>query len=129
MAKHSISAAARISGKSRSTLYRHIKSGRLSSELGSGGEPLIDTSELARVYGGLSHPDAEKGQAMEQSATPSFDAIETECAALRRENEALRTERDRWAAQAERLTALLVDHRSPKTRPRGLIERLFRRPD
>jgi hypothetical protein len=50
MAKISISEAARLTGKNRSTLHRHIKSGKLSKEFDNESNPVLDTSELARVY-------------------------------------------------------------------------------
>lgn len=128
MAKHSVSEAARIAGKSRSTIHRHIKQGRISKEIGPDGEPLIDTSELSRVYGDVVQPTASSGQHMLHAETPLQD-LETkaELLALRRENEALRDERDRWAAQAERLTLLLADQRPKQSRAPSLLARLFSR--
>ena len=46
----SITDAVRLSGKSRSSILRAIKSGALSARRGPGGAFLIDRSELARVY-------------------------------------------------------------------------------
>jgi len=48
--KFSISAAARLTGKSRTTLSGHIKAGKLSCETDANGNKVIDASELARVY-------------------------------------------------------------------------------
>lgn len=127
MAKHNISEAARLAGKSRSTLHRHIKSGKLSKETDHSGDPVIDTSELKRVYGDLSQPDEASTQDMEQPASSSKFALDVEYAALQRENAALREERDRWAAQAERLTSLLADQRPSREQPPGLFSRLFGR--
>lgn len=47
----SITEAAKVTGKSRPTIYRHIKEGRLSTAATHSGEQQIDTSELLRVYG------------------------------------------------------------------------------
>lgn len=49
MANVTITEAARLTGKSTQTLYRHIKSGKL-SRLPDGS---LDTSELMRVYGAM----------------------------------------------------------------------------
>ena len=49
--KFSISAASRITGLSRPTIARHIKSGRISCELNDQGHKLIEGSELVRAYG------------------------------------------------------------------------------
>ena len=50
MAKISISEAARLTGKNRSTLHRHINAGKLSKGFDTDNNPVLDTSELARVY-------------------------------------------------------------------------------
>ncbi|MDI2113949.1 hypothetical protein [Commensalibacter nepenthis] len=49
----SISEAARLTGKSRQTLHRHIVTGRLSKCNSDKNEIGIDTSELLRVYGSI----------------------------------------------------------------------------
>lgn len=58
MAQISISEASRLTGKNRSTLHRHIKSGKLSKFLDKDNNPTIDTSELARVYPSFKIPVA-----------------------------------------------------------------------
>ena len=75
MAKISISEASRLTGKDRSTLHRHIKSGKL-SKIMDGGVPFVDTSELARVYPSFKVPVAMQHDAkvlqnteMRQAAT------------------------------------------------------------
>jgi len=49
----SISEAARLIGKSRRTLHRHIDAGRISKSHTSSGEHGIEISELIRAYGEL----------------------------------------------------------------------------
>lgn len=49
--RYSISAASRITGKSRATIARHLKASKLSFDLDNDGNKLIDASELMRVYG------------------------------------------------------------------------------
>lgn len=49
--KLSIAAASRHTGKSRNTIAKDIKEGRLSCELAPDGAKLIDVSEIARAYG------------------------------------------------------------------------------
>lgn len=58
MAKISISEAARLTGKNRATLHRHIKSGKLSRFLDDDNNPVLDTSELIRVYPSFKAPVA-----------------------------------------------------------------------
>lgn len=49
--RYSISAASRITGKSRATIARHLKASKLSFDLDNEGNRTIDASELMRVYG------------------------------------------------------------------------------
>ena len=70
MAKISISEASRLTGKSRTTLHRLIKSGELSSCSGVRNTKLLDTSELLRVFGTLSSVQAE--QISEQVTAQGF---------------------------------------------------------
>lgn len=51
MAIISISEAAKLVEKNRTTVLRYIKSGRLSASKDKGGAWLIDTAELVRVFG------------------------------------------------------------------------------
>ena len=60
MASHSVTEAAKLAGVTRRTIYRHIKSGRLSASVTGGDNTVIETSELLRVYGVLSQPEPEK---------------------------------------------------------------------
>jgi hypothetical protein len=55
MARVSISEAARLTGKSRTTLHRLIKAGDLSTCSGERNAKMVDTSELLRVFGPLSN--------------------------------------------------------------------------
>ena len=53
MSKVTFSEAVNIIPVSESTLRRHMRSGKVSSEKDHGGRNLFDTAELARVYGDL----------------------------------------------------------------------------
>lgn len=53
MAKVSVAEAAKLTGKSVKTIYRHIDIGKLSSSQDVNGSKSIDISELQRVYGSL----------------------------------------------------------------------------
>jgi len=58
----SISEAARLTGKSRRTLHRHIDAGHISRSHTQSGEKGIDISELIRVYGKLKTQPVISGQ-------------------------------------------------------------------
>lgn len=59
MALVSITEAAKLVRRNRSTLYRDIERGRLSKTVTPEGETQIETSELLRTYGQLHAPEEE----------------------------------------------------------------------
>ena len=77
----SISEAARLTGKNRRTLHRHIEAGRLSVSHDASGAPQIEIVELLRVYGPLKHApksqDVSVGEVEveSQQATPEAPAM------------------------------------------------------
>lgn len=82
MANVSITAAAKLAGVSRSTLYRsYIDKGLLSISKDQKGKRCIDTSELLRVFGAL-QGKAEQGNPSDSvgqlNATPSDSAGQSE---------------------------------------------------
>ena len=93
MAKVSISEAARLTGKSRTTLHRLIKTGELSTCHGERNARMLDTSELLRVFGTLSGgvPEQSIEQVNEQSVTASQVDNEQVIRSLKQEVEHLRT--------------------------------------
>jgi polyhydroxyalkanoate synthesis regulator phasin len=93
MAKVSISEAARLTGKSRTTLHRLIKTGELSTCAGVRNSKMIDISELIRVFGDISAPVTEQysEQASEQRVTVPDTANEQMINSLKQEVEHLRT--------------------------------------
>jgi len=92
MAKVSISEAARLTGKSRTTLHRLIKTGELSTCAGVRNSKMIDISELIRVFGDISAPVTEQysEQASEQRVTVPDTANEQMINSLKQEVEHLR---------------------------------------
>lgn len=115
----SIGEAARLCGKSKSTISRAIASGKLSASR-QGNAYAIDPSELARAF---PWNPATVAQPLQRNETqppsgPSTDALETETRLLR---EMLDRERETVADLRERLTraqALLTDQRQPPPRRR-----------
>ena len=77
----SISEAARLTGKNRRTLHRHIEAGRLSVSHDATGAPQVEIVALLRVYGPLKHapvsqpaPEAQS-EAVSQEATFSNEVV------------------------------------------------------
>lgn len=93
MAKVSISEAARLTGKSRTTLHRLIKAGELSTCSGVRNAKMIDISELIRVFGDISKPVQEQPfeQVPEQRVTVPTASSEQMVSSLKQEVEHLRT--------------------------------------
>lgn len=132
---YTLGEAAKAAGKSKATISKAIKSGRLSAYRKETGVFSIEASELHRVY--------PLNVENEQDRTLSF-ALETpekqhQISELRARLEAaderlsdrdamiadLREDRDRWRQQA---TGLLADLRSkpqPEPQPKGFWKRLF----
>ena len=133
MTKLTTQQAAETSGKARSTIWRAIKNGKLSAEKGEAGDYLVDASELERWRSSLASvsvrnvavkPDATNG------ATVRNDGHAIELATLRERTaqqerliEELRTDREKWRAQAETATRLLTDQRARQPWWRRLISR------
>ena len=71
MARLTIKEAVAIAPVSESTLRRDIKSGKVSSEKDERGRRRIDTAELARVYGQLTHATQSNDTEMNAVDTPN----------------------------------------------------------
>lgn len=93
MAKVSISEAARLTGKSRTTLHKLIKTGELSTCHGARNARMVDVSELIRVLGPLEYRPSEQvsTQIAEHSDTAVSVQKEQVIAQLRQEVEHLKT--------------------------------------
>ena len=109
--RYTLGQAAKATGLSKMTIQRALKSGRLSGHKDDTGAYQIDASELHRVFAPVTAGDGNTPVTVGQSETlPSDMALQVAHARLEAENAALkamledmRTERDRWHAQAERL--------------------------
>ena len=118
MAGLSLREAAQQAKTSKSTILRAIQSGRLSATRTDDGGYSIDPAELCRVYPPRSDaPDQSADQSAGQGATDAatelrirnaqleagFNALKAILEAEKKHLEEVREDRDRWAAQAERL--------------------------
>lgn len=129
--KYSISESARIVGITRKTLYKHIDKKPISTEKDSNGKPVIDASELIRVYGDQCkfnitdvNKDTEKGTQKSSSVSTS-DSIEmavtkkelellksqmaSEKDSLEEQIDYLRKKLDESTSESRKLTALITD--------------------
>ena len=93
--------AMRLTGKSHATLYRHLKSGKLSKAPDGG----IDTAELIRVYGEFVSPDAEdtsKPIKTDISALYQKDKTDTEIKLMQEQIDLLKYQLAKTEVQLER---------------------------
>ena len=108
MPELSLSQAAKLTGKSKSTINRAIKTGKLSAARHEDGSYSIDPAELARAFD-VEPLDGAKRRGAEPDRTRLLERIAALEAMLNREREIsadLKEDRDRWRQQA---TALLTD--------------------
>lgn len=127
---YTLGEAAKATGKSKATISKAIKSGRISAQKDEIGTFHIDPSELHRVYPPTVSSEPRETP-MNTLNKPNIDGSIRELqarleAAQERLSDKdavisdLREDRDRWRNQA---TALLTDHRPT----RSLLVRLFGR--
>ena len=126
---YTLGAAAKATGKSKATISKALKSGRISGHKGDDGVYRIDPSELHRVYPPVSpseHKETPDSEPENTSTLILVRELETRLeAAQQRLNDKdgviddLREDRDRWRQQA---TSLLEDNR-----PKGFLRKLLRR--
>ena len=101
MTEVSVTESMRLTGKSRPTLYRHIKSGKLSKNPNG----TIDTSELRRVYGEFVTNDNEVVTESSQNVTNNItqnEIDETEIQHLKEQLEMLKSQLSKTETQLER---------------------------
>lgn len=117
MPELSLSQAAKLTGKSKSTINRAIKTGKLSATRHDDGSYSIDPAELARAFE-IEPLEGAKRSDAEPDGTRLLERISALEAMLSREREIssdLKEDRDRWRQQA---TALLTDQRLSATASR-----------
>ena len=116
MAKVGAQRAAELTGKSKSTIQRAMKSGKLSFEKDANSRAIIDVSELERVFG--LQPQQEETQvssSVEAELKRAADMIEMERTKMRckmledkvdsleAQMDDLRAQRDQWQKQAQQV--------------------------
>ena len=142
MAWHTVQDALKLTGKSRSQLYRDMTKGLISYRTGKNNRREFETSELIRAYGELRTPETPKRHSKGQSENgsireenPQLEAIQQKLDALQEtvtlmledkiaretENPVQEEERNQLQAEISRLTDALAQEKK-----RGFWSRLFR---
>ena len=127
----SLRAAAEMAGTSKSSIFRAIRSGRLSAARSDDGSFQIELSELLRAFPPhASRSDTPRPTSSGQSDTPGgtgdlavrnaslegeVKTLSTEVRLLREAVDRLERDRDRWAAQAERLALVAPAGKVPRS--------------
>lgn len=127
MPQFSISKAAKLVGKSRTTLHRHIKKGTLSAVTDFDGNPAIDLTELIRVYGKVELEQSQDSVAernTEQLATPPVEQVDThQIQLLQLKLEAMERERDIERERRREAEARADAEREEKKQLLGIVEK------
>lgn len=124
MALVSISEAARLTGKARSTLHKYIKQGKLSTTTDQNtGKKNIETSELIRVFGKISNlsttaSDSVTSVSKLQPETPNdTQSLQAKLQLLEQENTHLKAEKELLSKNLDdiRQAMLLIESKLPTT--------------
>lgn len=127
--KYSISEAARIVGVTRKTFYKHIEKKPISIEKDSNDKPVVDASELIRVYGDKCNFDKDKQTKETAKSIHEYPEVNTtnatEIAVTQKELEMLKTqmksERDSFEEQIDYLRSKLDESNSETRKLTALI--------
>ncbi|MDE9519441.1 DNA-binding protein [Xenorhabdus bovienii] len=92
MALVSISEAARLTGKSRTTVQSYIKQGKLTRCTDSNGASKIDTSELLRVFGSFTGQQVGSEQSGSAVQHLAGNTVQVSDQILQHENQSLKAE-------------------------------------
>ena len=107
-----LSEAARISGQSKSTIWRAVNSGRLSATRTYTGDYQIDSAELHRVFSSETADDRATTVSVKRDTTDLERAeMQAQIDRLFQVGELIRNEldndRDAWCSQADKLRQLV----------------------
>ena len=133
--KYTVIQAAKITGKSRQAIYRHIESKPISVTQDDDGNQLIDASELIRVYGDSLNFDAlnEKAEEnetvtkqlnvtpVEQVVTPSNDT-QIELVELNAKVESLKSQLQAKEDENDFIKKLLEEEKAERKAANNLLE-------
>jgi thiamine pyrophosphate-dependent acetolactate synthase large subunit-like protein len=141
---YTLSEAAKATGKSKMTLLRAIKNGRMSARRKDDNSYEIDPAELHRVFPPTSECDGDTDNTLRhdmpedtsllrlklESALEKIEALDTERERERRDAQAtiddLRRRLDQEAEERRRLTLMLTDQREhPSTAPQEAVQGRF----
>ena len=124
MAEVTVSEAARLTGKGRSTIQRHIKNGKLSVGRDGAGNPLVDTSELMRVFGPIHLADTGQPVSVTQDDTPTLELLREQLRQAHEREEWLKGQLEAAQARSAELEQRMLP---PGEGRKGFFARFFGR--
>lgn len=136
MALHTVSDAAKMAGVTRRTIYRYLSSGKLSAAVTDKDNTQIETSELLRVFGSLSHTEPKQvssgsHEKMPEYVTQLLDEMSQLRAMIEGQRPLLLEDRQNREQQAELIAQLQRERDALELaldteRKKGFWKRLFR---
>jgi len=116
----SISEGAKLAGLDRKTLYKHIKTGRLSATKTTNNQRQVETSELERVYGQL----ATMATPTEDKTATTGDTHDDTLKSLVSELKLLREEVSSLSRELASVEALPAPQQTPNRKGNRLLNAL-----
>ena len=114
----SLGQAAKETGKSKGTISKYLKSGKLSYVKKEGNQYRIDPAELFRVFPKEKQETAQNERMETTENTNRNSVLEKEVELLREQLSDVKADRDHWREQAERVSLLLTDQSNkPSQKP------------
>lgn len=128
---YTLGQAAKAAGKSKSTILRALKDGKLSGSKDENGQYRIDPAELHRVFDGTVHGTANDAPRNAHGTPDDAATLRAELEAARalaeergRTIDDLRERLDKESEERRKLTAMLTDQRTQPPPKRGFWTRL-----
>ena len=108
--KVNLTKAAELAGLSRPYFYmQYVKTGKISTEKDGRGKPVVDTSELLRVFGRLTQETNTEEQKLTFENNDKTGVLETELAAVREQIAELRKDKAWLQGKVDQLTGQLEE--------------------
>ena len=128
---YTLGQAAKAAGKSKSTILRALKGGKLSGSKDENGQYRIDPAELHRVFDGTVHRTANDAPRNAYGTPDDAATLRAELEAARalaeergRTIDDLRERLDKESEERRKLTAMLTDQRTQPPPKQGFWTRL-----
>jgi|TARA_R110000782_G_scaffold826_1_gene2778 predicted site-specific integrase-resolvase len=125
MASYTITEASRKTGKTRQTIHRYIKKGKLSATVDDDGIKHIDEAELGRVFGldGVAVTDTDTVTKVQvRSDSQNVELLEYKVEMLTKQLEEEKARSNKLLDIVENTTLALP---KPETSKKGFFKRLF----